>query len=75
MTRLSVFIASSIDGYIATQDGNLDWLESAVLGRGRPLFHPVEHGSTWQLESVQTWPSGLVNRAYTRGSRSTVAAT
>ena len=31
MTRLSVFIASSIDGYIATMDDKLDWLQSAGL--------------------------------------------
>jgi dihydrofolate reductase len=31
MTRLSVFIASSIDGYIATKDDKLDWLMSAGL--------------------------------------------
>jgi dihydrofolate reductase len=30
MTRLSVFIASSIDGYIATRDGGLEWLDSAA---------------------------------------------
>jgi dihydrofolate reductase len=29
MTKLSVFIASSVDGYIATLDDRLDWLESA----------------------------------------------
>ena len=29
-TRLSVFIATSIDGYIATLDGSLGWLEQAA---------------------------------------------
>ena len=30
MTKLSVFIATSIDGFIATPDGRLDWLEDAA---------------------------------------------
>ncbi len=30
MTRLSVFIATSIDGYIAADDGSVAWLEQAA---------------------------------------------
>ena len=30
VTRLSVFIASSVDGFIATEDDDLGWLESAA---------------------------------------------
>ncbi len=29
-TQLSVFIAASVDGYIATLDGKLDWLDQAA---------------------------------------------
>jgi dihydrofolate reductase len=171
MTTLSVFIASSLDGYIATRDGSLAWLEAAarddedygyqsfldtvealamgrrtydhlahldpmpfggrpvfvfthrrpppragvtfwsqsprgaldrwsamglgrvyvdggalisgflaegliddlvlttvpvLLGDGLPLFHPVPVSAQLRLEGVRSWPSGFVNRTYSR---------
>ncbi len=37
-----------------------------LLGRGRPLFPPVDATSSWRLEAVQQWPSGMVQRRYRR---------
>lgn len=36
--RCSVFIATSVDGFIARQDGNIDWLESASDGSSTDDF-------------------------------------
>jgi dihydrofolate reductase len=173
-TRLSVFIASSLDGYIATRDGSLEWLDGAarsdedygyepfldsvdalamgrgtydhiaqldpmpfggrpvfvfthrpppprdgvtfwqespqsalalwrnaglgrvyvdggnlisqflaqgliddlvltkvpvLLGEGLPLFHPIPVTTELRLESVKSWPSGMVNLSYSRVRR------
>ncbi|HEY5249120.1 MAG TPA: dihydrofolate reductase family protein [Dermatophilaceae bacterium] len=50
-TRLSVFIASSLDGYIATRDGSLAWLEEAARG-------DEDYGYDFFLESVDALAMG-----------------
>ena len=50
-TRLSVFIATSIDGFIATRDGSLEWLEQAA----RP---DEDYGFEEFLESVDALAMG-----------------
>lgn len=37
-----------------------------LLGDGRRLFHPIDSSSKWKLDEVQQFPSGMVNRRYSR---------
>jgi dihydrofolate reductase len=67
MPRISVFIASSIDNYIATDDDRLDWLESAAKegeDYGYGAFMSTVDGmamgrGTWNhIESIDPLPFG-----------------
>lgn len=51
--EISVYIATSIDGYIARKDGNLDWLQYRHIG-----------DEDYGLVSSQSYPSGLVQLRY-----------
>lgn len=46
MSKIFLYIASSIDGYIAEPDGNLDWLENL------PNPNNIDHGYTDLLNSI-----------------------
>jgi dihydrofolate reductase len=37
-----------------------------LLGSGRPLFHAIERSTALRLDGVTTFPSGIVNLAYSR---------
>lgn len=37
-----------------------------LLGNGRRLFTPIDSTSKWKLDHVQSFPSGMVNRRYSR---------
>ena len=37
-----------------------------LLGSGRPLFNAIDATSRWTLDAVQSFPSGMINRRYTR---------
>ena len=51
------------EGYI---DDMLITQVPRLLGKGRPLFMPIERSTDLRLDSVQTFPSGMVNMSYRR---------
>lgn len=74
-----VFIATSLDGYIARADGGLtiqrflaDGLIAemtitripVLLGGGRPLFGPAERDITLEHLDTRSWEFGFVQSRY-----------
>jgi dihydrofolate reductase len=45
-----------------------------LLGDGIPLFPPSGVASSWRLEGVASWPSGMVRRRYARATESPTPA-
>lgn len=37
-----------------------------LLGRGRPLFHPIDRATPLRLVSTRAWPSGMAQATYAR---------
>jgi dihydrofolate reductase len=37
-----------------------------LLGEGRPLFLPIPRSTLMLLTGSTSWPSGMINRSYTR---------
>lgn len=48
MVKIKLYIAASLDGFIARKDGSLDWLE------GLPNPNQIDHGYNAFYESVDT---------------------
>ncbi|EFB4494881.1 hypothetical protein C0P21_004618 [Escherichia coli] len=65
MVTTHVFIAVSLDGYIARQDGDIVITTVPVLlGSGKPLFGVLPHDIDLTLLSSRSFPSGLVQSHY-----------
>lgn len=70
MTKCSVFIATSLDGYIARSDGNIDWLDqaNAVVPKGEDCGYSdfmstvdalvMGRNTFEQVSAFPVWPYG-----------------
>lgn len=56
------YVACSLDGYIATADGGVDWLEP--FQAGVPTFATASGQDSLRLVEVKTYPNGLVQLNY-----------
>ncbi len=71
MPDLIYDVAASVDGYIATRDGEVHWLTSyqmstmpSMLGQGLPLFAEARSPQPLQLIDSVSYPNGVVRRRY-----------
>jgi len=72
--HFAVFIAVSLDGFIARPDGGIEWLrpfeseehgyEAFFAGVGRPLFASGLPELPLRLIEAKSFPSGLVQLRY-----------
>ncbi len=63
-----VFIATSVDGYIARADGDIAWLTDPppITGHAKPPADPLVipgYESTWPASITSSWAAGRTRRS------------